>query len=264
MIYQLTAAESSLFEKLSSSHYSRRIKSHYSAYGVKYDFSRIFVIEREGETSGLISIFNASMVISVMSGYEFTDEELEDISIFIHMCAPCSVEIDPVYSERLEPLIGDLYSTDDRTEFAFCPRGELPDLDVDECPALDDVFAILRESFPTLAQSYELWIADTSHRVRHGLSQSFLMCGCTTATIQYIVDRKALIGHVATLPEYRGHYNARRLIYWIGERLNNDGFDVRLFARPHRVSYYEEIGFNAVGHDKVFELKEEHRKHSGR
>lgn len=260
MIYQLNAADSSLFEKLKPSHYSRRIKSHYSAYGVKYDFSRIFVIDREGEPSGLISIFNASMVIAAMSGCKFTDEELEDISIFIHMSIPCSVEIDPIYSPCMQTLLEDMYSTDDRTEFAFCPRGELPDLDVDECPGLDDVFAILRESFPTLAQSYELWITDTSHRVRHGLSQSFLMGDYTTATIQYIIDRKVLIGHVATRPEHRGHFHARRLLYWIGERLNNDGFDVRLFARPHRVSYYEEIGFNAVGHDKVFELKADYRK----
>lgn len=260
MIYQLTAADDQLFNKLKPSHYSRRIKSHYSAYGVKYDFSRIFVLERENAPVGLISVFNASMVISDMTGSEITDKELEDIAIFIHMSMPYSVELDPVYSGRIEPMLRDMYTTDDRTEFAFCPRGELPDLEVDECPSLDDVFSILRESFPTLAQSYELWITDTSHRVRHGLSQSFMMCGCTTATIQYIIDRTVLIGHVATLPEYRGHFNARRLLYWIGERLNDDGFDVRLFARPHRVSYYEEIGFSAIGHDKVFELLPEYRK----
>jgi len=42
-------------------------------------------------------------------------------------------------------------------------------------------------------------------------------------------------------------------LYWIGEKLTQDGFQVRLFARPHRVSYYEEIGFKACGIDLVLE-----------
>ena len=260
MIYQLSTAESGLFDRLKSCHYTRRIKSHYLSYGVKYDFSRIFAIDREEQTVGLISFFNSTMIISDMCGITFNDNEIEELGSFIMMNKPCSVEIDPIYADRIAPYLSELYTTDLRTEFAFCPRGVLPQLTVNETPSLDDVFAILRESFPTLAQSYELWITDTSHRVRRGLSQSFIMrddtdeANCTTATIQYIIDRKALIGHVATLPEFRGQFYARRLLYWIGERLTNDGFEVRLFARPHRVSYYEEIGFAAIKHDKVFEL----------
>ena len=118
---------------------------------------------------------------------------------------------------------------------------------------LDDVFNVLKTSFPAIARSYELWLTDTSHRVRHGLSQSFLLGDFTTATIQYIIDGVALIGHVATIPEERGKFHARHLLYWIGERLTLDGFTVKLYARPHRVSYYEEIGFKEIGTDIVLE-----------
>ena len=76
---------------------------------------------------------------------------------------------------------------------------------------------------------------------------------CTTATIQYIVDGTVLIGNVGTIPEERGKHHARNLLYWIGEKLTNDGFDVRLMARPNRVSYYEEIGFKEIGTDIVLE-----------
>lgn len=257
MIYQLTAADDQLFDSLKPSHYTRRIKSHFLAYSTKYDFSRFFVIDRDGRAMGLISLFNSSMMVAEVRGEVFTDDEIYDLSIFIRMNMPYSVELDPLYAERIKPLISDFYTTDLRTEFAYRSSGELPDLQVDECPGLDSVFSVLRESFPDLSQSYELWITDTSHRVRRGLSQSFLMGDYTTATIQYIIDKTALIGHVATRAEYRGHYYARRLLYWIGERLTDDGFDVRLLARPHRVSYYEEIGFEAVAHDEVFELKKE-------
>ena len=97
-------------------------------------------------------------------------------------------------------------------------------------------------------ETAKLWLTDTSHRVRRGLSQSFLLGNYTTATIQYIIDGVALVGHVGTIPEERGKFHARQLLYWIGEKLTQDGFQVRLFARPHRVSYYEEIGFKACGH----------------
>jgi hypothetical protein len=256
MIYQLLTADSEIFNSLNGCHYSRRIKSHFLAYSTKYEFSRFFVIEREGKKVGLVSVFNASMVISEIDGEAFSNDEIEDLAIFIKMNLPYSVEINPIYSEKLKPLISEFYKTDLRTEFAYKSRGNIPQLNVDECPRLDDVFSVLKDAFPGLAKNYDLWITDTSHRVRRGLSQSFLMGDYTTATIQYIIDGTALIGHVATRAEYRGHYHARRLLYWIGERLTEDGFDVRLLARPHRVSYYEEIGFEAVSHDVVFELKQ--------
>ena len=115
---------------------------------------------------------------------------------------------------------------------------------MNELPKLDDVFRILAPCFPAIKNSYELWLTDTSHRVRRGLSQSFLLGDYTTATIQYIIDGVALVGHVGTIPEERGKFHAR---------LTQDGFQVRLFARPHRVSYYEEIGFKACGIDLVLE-----------
>lgn len=35
----------------------------------------------------------------------------------------------------------------------------------------------------------------------------------TTATIQYIIDGVALVGHVGTIPEERGKFHARQLLY---------------------------------------------------
>ena len=201
MISQLTEDETELFEKLKPNHYARRIRSHFAAYSIKYDFARFYVLRRGEQAVTLISIFNAAMMCADITGQSLTAAEVEELAHFILMNSPYSVELDPRYAETLRGLIGKDYS------------------------------------FPALADCYDLWLTDASHRVRRGLSQSSMMGGCTTATIQYIIDKTALIGHVATLPEYRGHYYARRLLYWIGERLTNDGYDVRLLARPHRVRY---------------------------
>lgn len=255
MIERTYDVNSALLDRLKPNHYTRRIKSHFQAYGTKYDFLRFFNISRSGSYIGLICVFNSSMLISTCLNSGTDEETAEEISGFIKLNKPFSVELEPDLAQKVIGYISDDYYADRRTEFHFAATNSLPDMQVDELPRLDDVFEILRQSFPDLAGSYELWLTDTSHRVRRGLSQSFLLGNYTTATIQYIIDGVALVGHVATIPSERGKLHARSLLYWIGERLTADGFSVRLFARPHRVSYYEEIGFKEAAADYVLERK---------
>ncbi|MGN0593706.1 MAG: hypothetical protein ACI4I6_00990 [Hominimerdicola sp.] len=255
MIYQTKNINSELLESLKLNNYTRRIKSHFAAYGTEYDFCRFYIIEHFEEKFGVISVFNSSMIISSMQGKWFDRNILKELAGFILMIKPMSIEFENEYVESLEKLTKTEYSGDKRTEFAFVSKNTMPEMDVNETPKLDDVFKILATCFPVVKNSYELWLTDTSHRIRRGLAQSFLLGNYSTATIQYIVDKVALVGHVGTIPEERGKFHARQLLYWIGERLTKDGFEVRLFARPHRVSYYEEIGFKACGVDLVLERK---------
>jgi len=253
MIYEYKNLDTKLLSELRKNNYSRRIKSHFAAYGTEYGFLRFFAVEKNKELLGLISVFNGSMMISSFEGKVFDSDVIAETAGFIRMLKPESIELEKRYADMLEPMLEGEYRGERRTEFAFVPKRVLPPLEVDEVPKLDDVFGILSACFPKLADSYELWLTDTSHRVRRGLSQSFMLGNYTTATIQYIIDGVALVGHVGTLPEERGKFHARQLLYWIGERLTADGFEVRLFARPHRVSYYDEIGFKACGVDIVLE-----------
>lgn len=246
----------SLIPKMRGDHYSRRIRSHYQAYGGGYDFCRFFIIKDEEKEKGIIVLFNSSMLMSTLEGCTLSEGELAEVSMFISMNKPLSCELEKAYVPALLETLPE-YKTDKRTQFRYKPRNEIPALDVDDVPPLGDVYKILASSFPAIANSYELWLTDMSHRVRRGLAQSFLLGDYTTATIQYIIDKVVLIGHVATVPEQRGKLHARKLLYWIGERLSRDGFEVILFARPHRVSYYNEIGFTPVSVDLVLERKNE-------
>ena len=255
MILENKNIDDFFLDSLKNNHYSRRIKSHFRAYGTEYNFSRFFSIIKDKKCIGVISIFNASMMISSIDNFTFDSETLKEISVFILMNKPAVVEFEVEYSKQLAELLECEYKSEIRTEFEFVSKKILPPLEVQEVPKLDDVYNVLKTSFPAIANSYEMWLTDTSHRVRHGLSQSFLLGNYSTATIQYIIDKIALIGHVATIPEERGKFHARSLLYWIGERLTLDGFSVRLLARPNRVSYYEEIGFKEIARDIVLERK---------
>lgn len=254
MISEIKNTDKKLLLLLKQNHYTRRIKSHFLAYGNDYDFCRFYSVECSGVLLGVISCFYSSMMISTFSDKRFNDVVLDEISDFILMNKPMSVELEKCYADHIAERTKSEYKPDIRTEFRFIPKNSLPPLAVEELPKLGDVFEILKKCFPAIsADENELWLADTSHRVRRGLSQSFLLDKCTTATIQYIIDGTVLIGNVGTVPEERGKHHARNLLYWIGEKLTNDGFEVRLMARPNRVSYYEEIGFKEIGTDIVLE-----------
>lgn len=253
MIYRSLDVDYELISGLISNNYSRRIKSHFAAYGVKYDFSSFYIIEKDGCKLGLISIFNGTMIAAAFKGKAFGKDVIKEIALFVRMMKPQTVQMEVCFAKRLVPMLKDVYYKIKRTEFAFCAKNKIPPLDVQELPKLDDVYDVLKTCFPDVRDNYQMWYADTSHRIRKGLAQTFLMGDYTTATIQYIVDGVALVGQVGTVEGQRGKHYARSLLYWIGEKLTFDGFNVMLFARPHRVSYYNEIGFKQVGTDIVLE-----------
>lgn len=255
MIKRLEKINPGIFEKLNSDHYKRRVKSNFEAYGTEYDFCQFFaLLDDSEEIKLLISQFNSTMVVANSTDCIFDETICNDILTLISMNKPQTIEMSVRLAEKIKDILND-YEKCDRTEFEFVSKNYLPNMVVDECPKLDDVFSILKTSFPVIADSYDLWLTDTSHKVRRGLSQCFVLGNFTTATIQYICDNTALVGHVATIPEERGRFHARKLLYWLGEKLDKEGVNVRLFARSHRVSYYEEIGFKDIGMDIVFERK---------
>lgn len=254
MIKQITSACD--LSTLREGHYKRKMISNYEAYGTGYDFCRFYEVLQDGEQAGTVCVFNSSLTAESVEGKSFNADTIEALSFMLRVNRPCTAELSPEYAREVCSRVSELYSIGERHEFEFACRGIMPALDVEELPRLDDVFDILKTGFPNLTESYELWLTDTSHRVRRGYSQAFILNGCTTATIQYIVDGKALVGQVATLPDMRGRYYARQLLYWIGERLSRDGLTVLLFARNHRRSYYEEIGFRKTGTDYVLDLRQ--------
>ncbi len=257
MIKLTDRLEKIILEKLDDSHYSRKIKSGYESYGGKYNFCRFFLhkSDENGKLLSVINQFNSTMVIAKAKDTFYSDAELSELVTLIMMNMPQTIELSVDTAKRIEGKLTD-YISCERTEFEYISKNHTPKMAVKETPKLDDVFNVLKTSFPVIAKGYDLWLTDTSHKVRRGLSQCFMLGNYTTATIQYICDNIALVGQVATIPEERGRFHARKLLYWIGEKLNKDGIIVRLFARSNRVSYYEEIGFKELNVDIVFERKD--------
>ena len=104
MIYETKEISSELLSALKPNNYTRRIKSHFAAYGTGYDFLHFYAVEENGEKLGIISVFNASMMISTFKDKKFDDKILGELAGFILMNKPAAVEFEADYSVKLAEL----------------------------------------------------------------------------------------------------------------------------------------------------------------
>lgn len=219
----------------------RRILSYLNAYGTGYDFCRFF---KSGES--IILIINSTMLIC---GGSFDPDE---INLFIDMHKPFRIEGSQCVISMIK---GDRYNSLHRTTFQLISGGKPvteDEKDINFNPKLDEVYSILNEGFPSISD-YPLWLADTSHRIRHGISRVMTYKSCTTASISYDINDYVLVSQVATRVSARGSGYARRFLIWLAGYLENQGKTAVLYALDIRESFYREIGFKAVSEEFVLE-----------
>ncbi len=218
----------------------RRILSYYNAYGAGYEFCQFYQ-----SLDSVILVFNSTMLIF---GNDFDSEE---INIFVDMHKPFRIEGD---QKVINMISNQDYVSLHRTTFQLTNGNPLSidENDVDFNPTLDEVYSILNEGFPNLSD-YPLWLADTSHRIRHGVSRVMTYKGYTTATISYDINNYVLVGQVATKIAARGSGFARKFLIWLADYLEKQGKTAILYALDIRESFYREIGFKEISEEYVLE-----------
>lgn len=227
----------------------RKMYAYYKAYGLGYSFCQFFSV---GE-SGVMLLFNSTILV-----VNAPEEEAEALALFIRMHEPQRVECDEPMRTKLTEYLPE-YESLHRTTFQLLPDTEgSKDAEqyVEFNPSLEDVYHILEKGFPNL-QDYGLWLTDTSHRCRHGVSHVMTYRGSTTATILFDIDNCVLVGQVATLPEARGLGHARAFLRWLAGFLAQFDKTAVLYALDIRESFYREIGFQVIETEYVLERKQE-------
>ena len=155
----------------------KKILSYLQAYGFDYEFCRSFRLT-EGEKTGWMLLFNATLLICAEQPVA-----LEETKTFVEMHLPFRIECPASFLPTLATLPN--YQKLRRTMFVLTPQPvseEFQPEAVQKQPDLTAVYQILHEGFPNLL-SYPLWLTDTSHRCRHGISQVLTYRDSTTVTI---------------------------------------------------------------------------------
>lgn len=226
----------------------KKMLSYMKAYGPNYEFCRFYKITDE-TGCGFMFIINSTLIIC-------TDGKLranQEINLFISMNLPFRIEGDNSIIQEIN--LPERYQRLNRTIFELIPDDsplESIEEHVEFNPKLTDVYAILSEGFPNIAD-FSLWYTDTSHRCRHGVSKVFTYRNSTTASVMFDIGSAVLIGQVATTAAARGRGYAREFLKWLAKFLNGLGKRAYLLALDVRKSFYEEIGFREAGREIVLE-----------
>jgi len=245
MITAVKSAASLNIPLLSQSILGRRMLSYLNAYGVDYDFCRFFKVNSSAD----MFMFNSTLIICG-NGEDISVDELLQ---FIAMHRPFRIEGSQEILCKLTDVGG--YKMLKRSVFELTPTAVPDDFDencVDYSPKLSEAYEILRDGFPNLAE-YDLWLTDTSHRIRHGISELFVYKNCSVASILYDIDDFVLIGQVATKKAQRGQGSTAGFLKWLAQRLKSQGKSAFLNCLEAIAGYYEHIGFTNVYDEIVFE-----------
>lgn len=226
----------------------RKMYSYYKAYGLTYPFCQFYTVGDDG----VMLIYNSTMLIVGAPA-----DEAENLSLFIRMHQPFRVEVNEPVRAQLDALLPE-YRSLHRTTFELLPdpAAQSAEAYVEFNPSLQEVYRILQAGFPNLLE-YSLWLTDTSHRCRHGVSHVMTYKDSTTATIIFDIDDHVLVGEVATIPEARGLGHARIFLKWLAGFLSQFGKQAVLYALDIRESFYREIGFTAIEEEFVLERTED-------
>ena len=248
MIKKITSESQFPCALLRQSWRGRKMFSYYKAYGLHYPFCQFYIVGN----SGVMLNFNSTVLI-----LQAEPEEVENLAVFLKMHEPFRIECNEPVRNMLAERLPE-YQSLHRTTFALQPDMNHPDFheeDVEFNPSLDKVYEILHAGFPNL-EDYSLWLTDTSHRCRHGISHILTYKNSTTASILFDIDNYVLVGQVATLPEARGLGHARLFLRWLAGWLAQFNKQSVLYALDIRESFYREIGFTAIETEYVLERSE--------
>lgn len=251
MITQVTEPRRLDLQMLAKCHYGRKMLSNLAAYGTEYDFCRFFVLKSRGSTAWLM-LQNSTLLISTQEDFSGDAEAAAELSLFAEMHQPFRIEGS---GSLLPQLHLPQYIRLPRYVFGLRPAPVSPlfqDAEVNRDPKLDDVYTILSEGFPNII-AYDMWLTDTSHMVRRGLRHCYTYFGVTAATAIYDYENHVLIGQVATKRSARGKGYARDFLHWIANDLAARNKDGILYALDIRKSFYEEIGFQLLESEFVWE-----------
>lgn len=213
-----------------------RIAALWQAYG-----NRPFCRFWQGEKGGLLAVTEGT-------AYARMGEDGEEIALFCTMSPDVRrVRTDGASAAALAARWGTscMRGRVMRAEGFIFPTGQAEEL------APSAYYPLMARVFDGLPP-FDSWYADVHHRLRRGLfagaavreGEIPVSCAVTTAAC----DKAALIGGVATLPEYRGKGYASRCVTALAARLQSEGRRVWISPKNEEAAaLYLRLGFTPCG-----------------
>lgn len=222
---------------LSENYYGGKINAAARAYGFDYDFCKFY---KSGEST--ILIYNGNMVIDK----KIPDED--EIAFFAKFLGVCAVE-----NAYLKNLKG--YEKKRR----YLLEKKLVRVGENICePVINSrltaCYEIVNEAFGKT--DYVLWLTDKSHRVRHDISETFLIDNIAFGCVDFVYGNSGYITEIAVRNEYKGKGYGRKILSCIEKNLiEKKLISVRTYAYDDKTVFYIKNGYRLKKRETYFTLK---------
>lgn len=221
--------------------FGTRIKAYYNCYSTDYDFVKFWAqYDESGKITAAISRVDGDATLCV-DGADF-----EELSEFLNIVGYRTVQCEKDIARKL---------TDSPFDWGYVVRCEKTGIydkaEIKKVFELKEIYDIIKPENLTGVGDYLPWLSDTKFRVDRGTAEGRIsVCdgenaGC--AMVLFRTDRAALLGAVATKPQFRGRGLARSLVLGLAEKELSDGRRVELLCKSGSiVEFYKSIGFCIV------------------
>ena len=218
--------------------FGTRIKAYFNCYSTDYDFVKFWMqTDENGSVTAAISRIDGDMTLCAYNAdYE---ELLQFVKIVGFNTIQCRREAAAKFTED-ETLWGYVV----RYENATQERS----VEIKEDYELKEIYNIIKAANLTGVGDYMPWLSDTTFRINRNTATPLLAhvdgksAGC--AMVLFRTDKAALLGAVATVPEFRGRGIAGALVTRLANKELSDGKRTELLCKNDSiVDFYKSIGF---------------------
>ncbi|MCQ2485069.1 MAG: GNAT family N-acetyltransferase [Clostridia bacterium] len=221
--------------------FGTRIKAYYNCYSTDYDFIKFWAqYDDEGKITAAISRIDGDATLCADSA------DYEEIAEFMNIVGYRTIQCEKSAAEKL---------TDETFDWGYVVRCEKAEnfceAELKKVFELKEIYDIIKPENLTGVGDYLPWLSDTTFRVNRNTAEGRIaVCdsqnaGC--AMVLFRTDKAALLGAVATKPQFRGRGLARSLVLGLAKNELENGRRVELLCKNGSiVEFYKSIGFCVV------------------
>ena len=221
--------------------FGTRIKTYYNCYGTDFDFVKFWAqYDESGKITAAVSRIDGDATVCAENA------DTEELKEFLDIVGFRTVQCEKSLTEKL---------SDGDFEWGYvvkCMKAEnYKTAEIKKHFELKEIYDIIKPENLTGVGDLLPWLSDTTYRVNRSAAEGRIAvldgetAGC--AMVLFRTDRAALLGAVATKPQFRGRGVARSLVLGFAEEELRQGRRVELLCKNGSiVEFYKSIGFDVI------------------
>lgn len=219
--------------------FGTRIMAYYNCYSTDYDFIKFWA--QYDESGGITAALSRIDGDATLCCDENVD--LDELKEFLKLVGYRTIQCEKRIANAL---------SDGEFQWGYvvqCDKIEkYNEIEAKKCFELKEIYDIIKPENLTGVGDYLPWLSDTTFRVNRNTAEGKIAvvngenAGC--AMVLFRTDKSALLGAVATKPEFRGKGVARSLVLSLAQNELKENRRVELLCKNGSiVEFYKSIGF---------------------